>query len=50
MNCDKELNTIRHGLSWKKTLAPLNDKITSEQLQNTKQKAVQERLKSRMKR
>lgn len=45
MNCDKELNTIRHGLSWKKTLAPLNDKITSEQLQNTKQKAVQERLK-----
>lgn len=43
MNCDKELNTIRHGLSWKKTLAPLNDKITSEQLQNTKQKAVQER-------
>ena len=45
MNCDKELNTIRHGLSWKNTLAPLNDKITSEQLQNTKQKAVQERLK-----
>ena len=45
MNCDKELNTIKHGLSWKKTLAPINDEITSEQLQNDKQKAVQERLK-----
>src|SRR5699024_693989 len=45
MNCDKELNTMRHSLRWKKTLAPNNDKITSEQLQNTKQKAVQERLK-----
>lgn len=45
LNCDRELNTIRHGLSWKKTLAPINDEITSEQLQNDKQKAVQERLK-----
>lgn len=45
MNCDKELNTIKHGLSWEKTLAPINDKITSEQLQNAKQKAVQTRLK-----
>lgn len=45
MNCDRELNTIKHGLSWKKTLAPINDKITSEQLQNDKQKAVQKRLK-----
>lgn len=45
MNCDRELNTIKHGLSWKKTLAPINDKITGEQLQNAKQKAVQERLK-----
>ncbi|MQB77730.1 relaxase/mobilization nuclease domain-containing protein [Limosilactobacillus reuteri] len=45
MNCDKELNTIKHGLSWKKTLAPINDKITGEQLQNAKQKAIQSRLK-----
>ncbi|MGF0133272.1 relaxase/mobilization nuclease domain-containing protein [Limosilactobacillus reuteri] len=45
MNCDKELNTIKHGLSWEKTLAPINDKITSEQLQNAKQKDVQKRLK-----
>ena len=45
LNCDGELNTIKHGLSWKKTLAPINDQITSEQLQNDKQKAVQERLK-----
>lgn len=45
LNCDRELNTIRHGLSWKKTLAPINDEITSEQLQNDKQKAVQKRLK-----
>ena len=45
MNCDKELNTIKHGLSWKRTLAPINDKITSEQLQNAKQKDVQKRLK-----
>lgn len=45
MNCDKELNTINHGLSWKRTLAPINDKITSEQLQNAKQKDVQKRLK-----
>ena len=45
LNCDRELNTIRHGLSWKKTLAQINDEITSEQLQNDKQKAVQERLK-----
>ena len=45
MNCDKELNTIKHGLSWKKTLAPINYKITGEQLQNAKQKAIQSRLK-----
>lgn len=45
MNCDKELNTIKHGLSWKKTLAPINDQITSEQLQNAKQRGVQKRLK-----
>lgn len=46
LNCDGELNTIKHGLSWKKTLAPINDQITSEQLQNAKQKAVQKRLKN----
>lgn len=45
LNCDRELNTIKHGLSWEKTLAPINDQITSEQLQNAKQKAVQSRLK-----
>ncbi|MCW3764732.1 relaxase/mobilization nuclease domain-containing protein [Weissella confusa] len=45
MNCDKELNTIKHGLSWKRTLAPINDRITGEQLQNAKQKDVQKRLK-----
>ena len=45
LNCDRELNTIKHGLSWKRTLAPINDQITGEQLQNAKQKAVQERLK-----
>ena len=43
--CDRELNTIKHGLSWKRTLAPINDQITGEQLQNAKQKAVQNRLK-----
>ena len=45
LNCDRELNTIKHGLSWKRTLAPINDQITGEQLQNAKQKAVQNRLK-----
>lgn len=45
LNCDSELNTIKHGLSWKRTLAPINDQITGEQLQNAKQKAVQKRLK-----
>ena len=45
LNCDRELNTIKHGLSWKRTLAPINDQITGEQLQNAKQKDVQKRLK-----
>ena len=45
LNCDRELNTIKHGQSWKRTLAPINDQITGEQLQNAKQKAVQNRLK-----
>ena len=45
LNCDRELKTIKHGLSWKRTLAPINDQITGEQLQNAKQKAVQNRLK-----
>ena len=43
LNYDREQKPVRHGLSWKLDLLPINERVTSEFLTSAKQKAVREK-------